>query len=136
MKDLIKSLIEDNQNIDFNETEFDLVCRMKDLNGDKMINYDELYNLFHGDTIDEEDNMKLAFRAYDTNSDGYIDMKELAEFFKLSGKDSDSFEIKLSMAVYDQNNDGKLNYKEFCDMLEGKMKRSSCWYFCFVCCKS
>ena len=132
----MKSLIEDNQNIDFNETEFDLVCRMKDLNGDKMINYDELYNLFHGDTIDEEDNMKLAFRAYDTNSDGYIDMKELAEFFKLSGKDSDSFEIKLSMAVYDQNNDGKLNYKEFCDMLEGKMKRSSCWYFCFVCCKS
>ena len=63
MKDLMKSLIEDNQNIDFNETEFDLVCRMADLNGDKMINDVELYNLFHGDRIDEADSMKLAFRA-------------------------------------------------------------------------
>ena len=86
MKDLMKSLIEDNQNIDFNETEFDLVCRLADLNGDKMINYDELYNLFHGDTIDEADSMKIAFRAYDTNSDGYIDMKELAEFLNCQEK--------------------------------------------------
>ena len=131
----MKTLIEGNKNIDFKKAEFDLVCKMADLNGDKLIDYEELYNLLHGDTLEEEDFVKIAFRAYDTNSDGYIDMKELEEVLKLSGKDFDPYEIKLAMAVFDQNNDGKLNYKEFCDMVDGKMKRSSCWYFCFICCK-
>lgn len=60
MKDLMKDLVEDNQKIDFKEEEFVFICEMADLNGDKMINYDELYNLFHGDTIDEADSMMIA----------------------------------------------------------------------------
>jgi Ca2+-binding EF-hand superfamily protein len=135
IKCLMKTLIVNNKYIDFKDTAFDLVCKMADLNGDKLIDYEELYNLLHGDKLEEEDFVKIAFRAYDTNSDGYIDMKELEEVLKLSGKDYDPDEIKLAIAVFNQNNEGKLNYNVFSDRVDGKIKRSSCWYLCFICCK-
>jgi Ca2+-binding EF-hand superfamily protein len=111
MKGLMQTLIEYNKNIDLKKADLYLVCKMADLNGDKLIDYEELYNLFHGDTLEEEDFVRIAFRDYDTNSDGYIDMKELKEVLKLSGKDYDPDKIKLAIAVFDRNNEGKLNYK-------------------------
>ena len=65
--------------------------------------------------------MKGAFRAYDTNGDGYLDKKELTEVMKLSGAPTDPKMMRMTMAMFDQDEDGKLNYQEFCDMLDGKM---------------
>jgi calmodulin len=95
----------------------DMICNMADVNGDKMIDFGEILLLMFGDSLEPENAMKGAFRAYDTNGDGYLDKKELAEVLKLSGAGDDPKFVRMTMAMNDDDDDGKLNYEEFCAMM-------------------
>merc|ERR1712112_327910 len=108
MKEVIALLTpeEDKKDPQFNQM-CDMICNMADVNGDKMIDFGEILLMMFGDSLEPENAMKGAFRAYDTNGDGYLDKKEMTE--------------RMTMAFFDQDEDGKLNYKEFCAMMDGKM---------------
>ena len=102
----------------------DLIMKMADINGDKMVDYEELVKFIYDDETDPKEKMREAFRLCDTDRDGFICKKELAEFLKLAGNDEGETgletnqKISVMMALFDQDGDGKLNYQEFCDMME------------------
>ena len=61
---------------------------------------------------------------FDTNADGSISKKELAEFMKTMGfvDEDDTPEdvammANMLMAESDEDNDGKLSYEEFCKIM-------------------
>merc|ERR1711970_322851 len=103
----------------------DLIMKMADINGDKMIDYDELVKFIYDEETDPKEKMREAFRLCDTDRDGFICKKELAEFLKTAavgaaaeeGEES-SKKIAVMMALFDQDGDGKLSYEEFSDMME------------------
>ena len=117
MKEVIKLLASEEElaapDVDSN---LELVCNMADVNGDRMIDFEEILQLFFGDS-EPDDAMKGAFRAYDTNGDGYLDKKELIEVMKLAGADPDAAMVRMTMAMADDDEDGKLNYEELCAMM-------------------
>ena len=96
-----------------------LIIKMADINGDKFIDYNELIN-----ASNLQEKMREAFRLCDTDRDGYISKKELAEFLKLAGGDKEETgeeskqKIAVMMALFDQDGDDKLSYQEFSDMME------------------
>eukprot|EP00092_Neocalanus_flemingeri_P013774 GFUD01014856.1.p1 GENE.GFUD01014856.1~~GFUD01014856.1.p1 ORF type:complete len:177 (+),score=80.71 GFUD01014856.1:55-531(+) len=103
----------------------DLIMKMADINGDKMVDYEELVKFIYDEETDPKEKMKEAFRLCDTDRDGFICKKELAEFLKLAvGEHEEETEeeskqkIAVMMALFDQDGDGKLSYQEFCDMME------------------
>merc|ERR1712050_641196 len=102
----------------------DLIIKMADINGDKMIDYDELVKFIYDEETDPKEKMREAFRLCDTDRDGFICKKELAEFLKVAGGVRDetgeesSAKVATMMALFDQDGDGKLSYQEFSDMME------------------
>merc|ERR1711970_496465 len=102
----------------------DLIMKMADINGDKMIDYDELVKFIYDEETDPKEKMREAFRLCDSDRDGFICKKELAEFLKVAGgvteeTDQESSEkVAAMMALFDQDGDGKLSYSEFSDMME------------------
>jgi len=95
-------------------------CEMKlaDINGDKMIDYEELVKFIYDEETDPKEQMREAFRLCDTDRNGFICKKELAEFMKLCAETMFYFEGSDMMEMFDQDGDGKLSYQEFCDMME------------------
>eukprot|EP00091_Calanus_sinicus_P010972 TRINITY_DN2506_c0_g1_i2.p1 TRINITY_DN2506_c0_g1~~TRINITY_DN2506_c0_g1_i2.p1 ORF type:complete len:151 (-),score=48.99 TRINITY_DN2506_c0_g1_i2:44-496(-) len=121
MKEVVLEFATEEQKADFSFNFMqDMVLNMADKNGDKMITWAEILLLAFGETAEPEDKMKTAFRAYDTNGDGYLNKKELAEVMKLSGVEADPKMLRMTMALADQDDDGKLNYEEFCALQDGK----------------
>merc|ERR1711970_512048 len=102
----------------------DLIMKMADINGDKMIDYDELVKFIYDEETDPKEKMREAFRLCDTDRDGFICKKELAEFLKTAAAGAAAEEGEESskkiamMALFDQDGDGKLSYAEFSDMME------------------
>jgi len=102
----------------------ELIMKMADINGDKLIDYEELVKFIYDEETDPKEKMREAFRLCDTDRDGFICKKELAEFLKLAGGDKNEssadsqMKISAMMALFDQNGDGKLSYEEFCVMME------------------
>ena len=102
----------------------DLIMKMADINGDKMIDYDELVKFIYDEETDPKEKMREPFRLCDTDRDGFICKKELAEFLKVAGGVTDetgeesSAKVATMMALFDQDGDGKLSYQEFSDMME------------------
>ena len=102
----------------------DLIMKMADINGDKLIDYQELVKFIYDNESDPQEKMREAFRLCDTDRDGYISKKELAEFLKLAGGDKEETgeeskqKIAVMMALFDQDGDDKLSYQEFSDMME------------------
>ena len=102
----------------------DLIMKMADINGDKMIDYDELVKFIYDEETDPKEKMREAFRLCDTDRDDFICKKELAEFLKVAGGVTDetgeesSAKVATMMALFDQDGDGKLSYQEFSDMME------------------
>ena len=102
----------------------ELIMKMADIDGDKMIDYDELVKFIYDEETDPKEKMREAFRLCDSDRDGFICKKELAEFLKVAGGATDETEqessekIAAMMALFDQDGDGKLSYEEFSDMME------------------
>ena len=96
----------------------DLIMKMADINGDKMIDYEELVKFVYDVETDPKEQMIEAFRLCDTDRNGFICKKELAEFMKICAETMFYFEGSDMMEMFDQDGDGKLSYQEFCDMME------------------
>ena len=58
-----------------------------------------------------------AFKIFDRNRDGYIDMKELRRVTAMLGTMLSQEEIEEFMAEADRDGNGKLDYEEFVKML-------------------
>jgi len=84
------------------------------------------YDDVNDDDDDEQDEdpkekVKVMFRMFDTNSDGYLDKKELVQYMTLMAdwdeEDEKDFPLekllKVMIAEFDEDEDGKLNYEEF-----------------------
>merc|ERR1712172_294601 len=125
IKEIIEQFSSEDQQKDptFGQT-CKMVCNMADVNGDKMIAFAEIVPLMFGDSLEPENAMKGAFRAYDTNGDGYLNKKELVEVMTLSGLEADSKLMKMTMVMFDDNDDGRMNYDEFCSLIDGKVAHS------------
>lgn len=72
-------------------------------------------------TFLREEYLKAAFRMFDQDGSGKIDMKELNQL--LSGEEfKDVYsekELKQAIAEVDENGDGEIDYQEFLDMMKG-----------------
>ena len=125
LKTLMLSMATEEQKAEGNVDQMaDLIMKMADIDGDKMIDYDELVKFVFDEEADPKEKMREAFRLCDTDRDGFICKKELAEFLKLAGSGKDDSEeeaqIKIAgmMALFDENGDGRLSYEEFSRMME------------------
>ena len=92
----------------------DLVMKMADINGDKLIDYEELVKFIYDEETDPKEQMREAFRVCDTDRNGFICKKELVEFLKLAPGSEGS----IVMALFGTHGDGQLSYQEFCDLME------------------
>jgi len=88
---------------------------------DRKLKIEEAMNLLTGqkEKKDPREKMKTMFRMCDTNADGYISKKEMADFLKLfddeEAEDDEDFDFgTVYMFMCDDDQDGKLNYTEFC----------------------
>ena len=83
-----------------------------------------------------------AFKIFDRNRDGFIDMKELKKVTAMLGTMLSQEEIEEFMAEADKDGNGKIDYEEFVKMLMSywNMKVFSscickmhfvCMYWCF-----
>merc|ERR1712003_533297 len=67
--------------------------------------------------IDEEADLKEAFKIFDRDKDGFISMKELKKVSSMLGTMLTKEELDQFMAEADKDGNGKLDYDEFCKML-------------------
>eukprot|EP00092_Neocalanus_flemingeri_P005256 GFUD01005650.1.p1 GENE.GFUD01005650.1~~GFUD01005650.1.p1 ORF type:complete len:173 (-),score=57.81 GFUD01005650.1:113-565(-) len=96
-----------------------MICKMADVNGDKMIDSEEFINFLYDNQDDPKEKWKQAFRVADTNGDGLVCKKELGEFLNLGGLGGPDNEeaVGMTITLFDWDSDGKLDYEEFCDMM-------------------
>ena len=57
--------------------------------------------------------LRMAFKMFDKNRDGYIDAKELKIVTTTLGQRLTNEEVEEFMSSADLDGDGKLNYNEF-----------------------
>ena len=101
-----------------------LILKMADINGDKLIEYNELIKFIYENAYNLQEKMREASHLCDTDRDGYYSTKELADCLKLAGGDKEETgeeskqKIAVTMALFDQDGDNKLSYREFSDMME------------------
>jgi len=65
-----------------------------------------------------EDDIRLAFKAFDLDGNGEIDRNELKKVMEKLGEPLTDKEIDEMIAEADQNGDGLINYEEFSAMMK------------------
>ena len=60
-----------------------------------------------------EQDLKECFEAFDKDSSGFIDEKEIKDVCKALGIEAKADEVEELMKATDTNNDGKISYEEF-----------------------
>merc|ERR1712221_22260 len=90
-----------------------------DVDGNGTIDFPEFLNMMKKKAreVDEEADLREAFKIFDRNRDGYIDMKELKKVTAMLGTMLTKEEIEEFMAEADKDGNGKLDYEEFVKML-------------------
>merc|ERR1712130_444257 len=93
-----------------NPTEDELLALVMevDINGDGAIDFQEFLGMMKSkaNEADQESDLREAFKIFDRDKDGYIDMKELT-------KD----EVDEFMREADMDGNGKLDYDELVKMM-------------------
>merc|ERR1712180_220617 len=90
-----------------------------DLDGNGTIEFPEFLELMketYG-TDDQESDLREAFKIFDRNRDGFIDIRELKKVSMMLGSQLNPHEIDELMAEADVDGNGKLDYSEFVKML-------------------
>lgn len=77
--------------------------------------------------MSEESAYRELFNKYDTDKNGHLDMKELAELLKelalVDGRGApDKEEVHEAFGTFDINQDGMISLEEFLEVLETMMK--------------
>jgi len=112
-------------NAEFKEAfdEFDKVLELVmevDLNGDGTIDFQEFLQMMKkkSSEADQMEDLRDAFRMFDRNKDGYIDLIELRKVTSLMGATLSSSEIQEFMKEADKDGNGKIDYDEFVNMMK------------------
>jgi len=108
----------------------DMFISMGSSYGSKKLKIDEVMKMLglEGEEKEEDpkEQMKVMFRMHDTDGDGFVSAKELANGMKnfLGDKEDDTSDIQflydMMVAMSDKDGDGKLNYEEFCTAMDDK----------------
>jgi len=112
------------------EDQINLLIKMCSHDGSKKVKPDEVVQyLINLDEIkkDPKEKAKVIFRMFDTNSDGYIDVREFYVYiYHVAGMEEEAKErdrgmenlMKIVIAEFDKDGDEKLNFEEFEKFLE------------------
>merc|ERR1712117_97860 len=90
-----------------------------DIDGNGTIEFEEFINMMmkKAGEVDEEADLREAFKIFDRDKDGFISMKELKKVCSMLGTMLTKEELDQFMAEADKDGNGKLDYDEFCKML-------------------
>jgi calmodulin len=72
------------------------------------------------DEISAEDEIREAFKVFDSNGDGFINRQELGYVMDILGLQMDKDEIEGQIDEIDIDGDGQINYEEFYNMMSSK----------------
>lgn len=104
-----------------NPTEDELLALVMevDLNGDGTIDFPEFLEMMKqkSSEADQEADLKEAFKIFDRDKDGFIDMKELKKVANMLGAMLSKEEVDEFMKEADVDGNGKLDYDEFVKMM-------------------
>lgn len=101
------------------QREIDYFIKSCDKNKNNLIEFEDfvlLMDIIKRDATRKEDQMKTlerAFKIFDKNGDGFIEVNELSRVMTELGEKLSEEEVKQMLAVADVDKDGKINYKEF-----------------------
>eukprot|EP00092_Neocalanus_flemingeri_P013669 GFUD01014742.1.p1 GENE.GFUD01014742.1~~GFUD01014742.1.p1 ORF type:complete len:149 (-),score=67.99 GFUD01014742.1:74-520(-) len=90
-----------------------------DVDGNGTIDFPEFLDMMKkkAHEVDEGEDLREAFKIFDRDRDGYIDMKELKSVTNMLGNMLTKEEVDEFMAEADRDGNGKLDYDEFVKML-------------------
>ena len=102
-------------NIDASDEELKEIIKKLDLEEKKQINYEEFLSLINqGDKdIDEEEEVLNAFKVFDKDGNGLININELKNIMLNIGNNWSENEINELLRDADIDMDGYINYEEF-----------------------
>ena len=102
-------------NIDASDEEIKEIIKKLDLEEKKQINYEEFLSLINqGDKdIDEEEEVLNAFKVFDKDGNGLININELKNIMLNIGNNWSENEINELLRDADIDMDGYINYEEF-----------------------
>ena len=86
-----------------------LFMRIVDTDGDRMLNYDQLTQLFSDEDLEPEQLFKMLFKMLDTNRDGKLCKQELSQLFKIFEDDADGDRMS-------EENQQKMKGKSMCPL--------------------
>ena len=101
------------------EEELNGIVMEIDIDGSGTIDFDEFVALMKDKAleVDVDSDIREAFRMFDRNKDGYIDMSELSKMFALVGGLFTRDEMEEFMTEADKDGNGKIDYEEFLKIL-------------------
>merc|ERR1712236_194171 len=90
-----------------------------DIDGNGTIEFEEFLSMMKkkAGEVDEEADLREAFKIFDRDKDGFISMKELKKVASMLGTMLTKEELDEFMAEADADGNGKLDYDEFVKML-------------------
>jgi len=104
-----------------NPTEDELLALVMevDVNGDGTIDFEEFLGMMKAkaNEADQESDLMDAFKIFDRDKDGFIDMKELKSVATMLGSMLTKEEMDEFMREADVDGNGKLDYDEFVKMM-------------------
>ena len=102
-------------NIDASDEEIKEIIKKLDLEDKKEINYDEFITIINSRdrNIDEEEEVLNAFKVFDKDRNGLININELKNIMLNVGNNWSEEEITEMLREADVDMDGYINYEEF-----------------------
>ena len=102
-------------NIDASDEEIKEIIKKMDLEDKKEINYDEFLTIINQreKDVDEEEEVLKAFKVFDKEGNGLININELKDIMLNMGNNWSENEINEMFAEADIDMDGYLNYEDF-----------------------
>ena len=102
-------------NIDASDEEIKEIIKKMDLEGKKQINYEEFLTIINQKEkdVDEEEEVLKAFKVFDKDGNGFININELKDIMLNIGNNWSENEINEMLGEADIDMDGYINYEEF-----------------------
>ena len=102
-------------NIDASDEEIKDIIKKMDLEDKKEINYDEFLTIINQreKDVDEEEEVLKAFKVFDKDGNGLININELKDIMLNVGNNWSENEINEMLGEADIDMDGYINYEEF-----------------------